>query len=147
MTKDHNLLVTFRKSLIETEYRITAKPSTSGNPMSNTVLERIHQVLVNLVRNFNIFHTQVNKNDPWTGILAAASFVMFSINNTKKGYSPGQLIFGCDMNLPIKHTLDQGLIRQRNQTQINKDNILKNRHRVDHKYKVRDNIILTKQTA
>ena len=40
----------FRKSLIEDEYGITAKLNTSGNPMSNAILERIHQVLGNLVR-------------------------------------------------------------------------------------------------
>ena len=39
----------FRKSLIRMEYGITAKPSTSENLMSNAVLERIHQVLENLV--------------------------------------------------------------------------------------------------
>ena len=44
----------FRKYLIEMEYGITAKPSTSGNPMSNAVLEMIHQVLGNQVRTFNI---------------------------------------------------------------------------------------------
>ena len=32
----------FRKSLIEDEYGIAAKPSTSGNPISNAILERIH---------------------------------------------------------------------------------------------------------
>ena len=31
--------------------------------------------------------------------------------------------------------------------QINKDNICKNRHKVDHNYKVVDNVILTKHTA
>ena len=31
--------------------------------------------------------------------------------------------------------------------QINKDNIHENRHRVDHDYKVGDNVILTKHTA
>ena len=44
----------FRKYLIETEYGITTKPSTSVNPMSNVILKRIHQVLVNPVQNFNI---------------------------------------------------------------------------------------------
>ena len=39
----------FGKSLIEDEYGITEKSRTSGNPMSNSVLERIHQVLGNLV--------------------------------------------------------------------------------------------------
>ena len=33
-----------RKYLIEIEYRITAKPSTSKNPTSNAILEQIHQV-------------------------------------------------------------------------------------------------------
>ena len=44
----------FRECLIEMECRITAKPRTMGNTTSNTVLERIHQVIGNLVRNFNI---------------------------------------------------------------------------------------------
>ena len=38
------------KPLIEMEYTITSKPSTSGNPMSNAVLEKIHQVIKNLVQ-------------------------------------------------------------------------------------------------
>ena len=50
----------FQKSLIETEYRIIAKPSTSGNSMSNMILKWIHQVLGNLVRTFNIQQTYVD---------------------------------------------------------------------------------------
>ena len=42
----------FIKSLIETEYRITSKQSNSGNTTLNAILERIHQVLGNLVRTF-----------------------------------------------------------------------------------------------
>ena len=51
----------FRKPLIETEYRITAKPSTLGNPMSNAILELIHQFPGKLVQNFNIQQTYINK--------------------------------------------------------------------------------------
>ena len=43
--------------------------------------------------------------------------------------------------------MDWELIRQRNQVQINKDNIRKNRHRVDYDYIVGDNIMLTNHTA
>ena len=43
----------FRK-YINGKKGITAKPSTLVNPMYNAVLERIHQVLGNLVRTFNI---------------------------------------------------------------------------------------------
>ena len=62
---------------METEYGITAKPNTSVNPMSNEALERIRQVLGNLVQTFNISNkTYVDKDDPWMVILAAAAFTI-----------------------------------------------------------------------
>ena len=91
---------------------ITAKPSTSGNPMSNVILGWIHQVLGNLVQNFNIQQTYVDKNDPWMGILAEAAFAILSTTSGKKGYSPVKLIFVRDMIPPIKHMVDWELIRQ-----------------------------------
>ena len=51
----------FIKYLIEDEYGITAKPSTSVNPVSNAVLGRIHQVIGNLVRTFNVQRTYIDK--------------------------------------------------------------------------------------
>ena len=83
--------------------------------MSNALLERIHQVLRNLVRTFNISQTYVDKNYPCAGILSAAAFSICSTTNITKGYSPGQLIFGCDMILLIKHEVYWGLICQQKQ--------------------------------
>ena len=115
--------------------------------MSDTLLEQIHQVLENLVRNYNISHTYVYKNNPWLGILTAAYFSIISTTNRQNFYSLGQLIFGRDMILLIKNTVDWELIRHQKQTQVNKYNIHKNRNIVYHNYKVRDNVMLTKQTA
>ena len=132
----------FRKYLIEIEYRITAKPSTSGNPMYNAILERIHHVRGNLVRTFNIFtKTYVDKDDPWTVILAAEAFAIRSTTNREKGYSSDQLIFGHDMILSIKHRVDWELIHQQKQMKINRDNTQ------DNNYKVRDDVMLTNHTA
>ena len=64
----------FRKSLIEMEYRIIAKPSTSGNSMSNAVLERIHKIIGNLVQTFNITQHYIDEYEPRSGILAASEF-------------------------------------------------------------------------
>ena len=91
----------------------------------------------------NISQIYINKDDPWSVILAAASFSILSTTNRQKCYSPAQLIFGRDKILLIEHTVGWELIRQRNQAKMIKDNIHKNRHRVDHKYKVGDNVILT----
>ena len=74
--------------------------------MSSAVLERIHRVIGNLVRTYNISQTYIDEDDPWLGILAAAAFVILSTTNRIKAYSPGQLIFGNDIILPIQHTVD-----------------------------------------
>ena len=100
------------KYLIADEYGITDKPITLGNPTSNAILEWIHQVLGNLVRDFNVHQTYINENDPRKGIWAAAEFSIQSTTSRNIFYSPGQLIFGHDMIIPIKHRVDWGLIRQ-----------------------------------
>ena len=73
----------FRKYLIEDEYRINAKPSTSGNSISDKILERIHQALGNIVRTFDVQQTYVDKNDPCPGILDTATYTIFSTNSRK----------------------------------------------------------------
>ena len=81
--------------------------------MSYAILERIHQVLGKLVQNFDIpTQTCVDKNNPWTVILAAAAFLICLTHNRKKCYSPGQLIFIPDMIILIKHSMDWELICQ-----------------------------------
>ena len=96
----------FRKPLIEMVYRITFKPNTSGNTISNEVLERIHQVLGNIVWTFNKKQTYIDKDYPWTVILAAVESAIHPITNRKKGYSTSQMIFGCDKIIMIKHRVD-----------------------------------------
>ena len=55
------------------------------------------------------------------GILATVEFEIPSKKNSQKFYSPGQLIFVCDMILPITHRVDWELISQQKKTQINRD--------------------------
>ena len=54
------------------EYDIIAKPGTLGNPIFNAILDRIHQVLGNLVQTYNITQTYVDEDDPCLGILPEA---------------------------------------------------------------------------
>ena len=70
--------------------------------------------------------TYVDEDEPWLGILAASEFAIFSTTNRLKGYSPGQLVFGRDIIILIKHNMYWELIRQQKQAQINKYNIHKN---------------------
>ena len=93
----------FRKSLIEIEYGITAKPDTLVDTMSNAVLEQIRQVLGNLVRTFNISQSYVDENYPWMGVFAAAAFAICSTTNIQKGYRR-KLIKIASLKMVIKLT-------------------------------------------
>ena len=115
--------------------------------MFNTISEHIHQVLGNIVRNFNVQQTYLDKNDLWADILDASEFANGSTTSRQKGYSPGQLIFGRDMILPIKHMVDWELIRQRKQTQINRDNSRENKYIVEYDHNIGYKSMLTDHTA
>ena len=52
--------------------------------------------------------------------------------NSLKAYNPVQLLFVSDIILLIKHKVYWGSIRQKNQTQINKDNIFEKSKIGDH---------------
>ena len=63
------------------EYGIPVKPSTLVNPIYDAILKHIHQVIGNLLLTCNITQPYDEKDDPWSGILAAAAFVILSKNN------------------------------------------------------------------
>ena len=92
------------KFLTEKEYRITAKPSSPGNPTSNVILEIIHSVLGSILWTYNIKYTYVYDHDPWSGSLSTA--------NRLKCYNTGKFLFGRDMIIPIKNKVNWGLIRK-----------------------------------
>ena len=83
--------------------------------MSHIVLELIHQVLVNLVRTYNINTTYIDKDDQWLFILTAEAFTIFLTTNGLKYYIPGHLVFGHDIILLVKSTVQKELIFQRKQ--------------------------------
>ena len=75
--------------MIEKEYGINTNPDSSGNPQANAITERIHQVLGNLIRYFNLHDAYVDDAEPWMGILAAAAFaVQATYHRTLKKSGP-----------------------------------------------------------
>ena len=52
----------FKNYLIENKYKIKAKCATTENPKANSILERIHQVIVNLVRTYDLQNNYLDKD-------------------------------------------------------------------------------------
>ena len=53
------------KEMIRYNYGIKNKPITTRNPQANAVIERIHQVLGNMVRFFQLEDQYLDTEDPW----------------------------------------------------------------------------------
>jgi hypothetical protein len=85
---------------------------------------------------------EVDGNDPWASFLASAAFAIRSTYHTTLGASPGQLVFGRDMLLPIKFKAKWAEIKARCQDEIRHNNERENKGRKDHNYKVGDQILL-----
>ena len=97
-----------------------------ANPQVNSILEIIHQVKANLVSKFYLQYNYLEEHGPWSGILAAASFVEKITYNTMLQATPGQMVFGHDMFLNTPFILDWEDIRRRNPKLIDKNIQLEN---------------------
>ena len=125
-------------------YGIKEKPSTSYNPQSNGIIERVHQVLGNALRTFELENAELDTNDPWGHFLSAAAWAIRSTVHTTLDATPGQLVFGRDMLLPIQIKTDWARIRQRKQDVINVNNRKENAKRIEHEYRVGEKVLLEK---
>jgi hypothetical protein len=76
--------------------------TTAYNPQAKGIIERVHLVLADALRTFELQERELDATDPWSSFLASAAFAIRSTYHTTLGASPGQLVFGRDMLLPIK---------------------------------------------
>ena len=68
--------------MIKNDYGIKRKPITVRNPQANAIVERVHQVLGNMVRTFELEDHYLDAKDPWKGIISAVSFAIRSTIHT-----------------------------------------------------------------
>ena len=114
------------------------KKSLAYNPQSNGIVERVHQVLGNMLRTMELEEEELDKKRPFEPFLAAAAYSIRSTYHTTLEATPAELVFGRNMLLPIQFKADWESIRARRQTFINKNNERENKNRLDHQYKVGD---------
>jgi hypothetical protein len=134
------------QSLIKNDYGIKGTPLTIRNPQANAIVERVHQVIRNIIRTFELESNYLDEDDPWKGILSATAFAVRSTFHTSLQSTPGQLVFGRDMIFNIQHIANWEFIKQRKQKTINLNNKKENAKRVQHIYQVGDKVLLHRET-
>jgi hypothetical protein len=77
------------QKMIKEDYGVKAKPITVRNPQANAIVERVHQVIGNIIRTFELENNYLDDNDPRKGILSATAFaVQFTFHTTLQN-TPG----------------------------------------------------------
>jgi len=120
--------------MIEANCGIKIRRITKRNPTANAIVERAHQTIENIIRNFSIANNDdIDDDDLWSGILGAVAFSLRAIVHTTSKAMPMQLVFvsRCHSQHPACSELN--FIRGRKQSLIRKDN----RKRIPYEYKVK----------
>ena len=100
---------------IQDEYGIAKKLITTRNPQANAIIERIHQVVHNMIRTRGIKGLDGLDSDfGWDGVLAAAR----SLVQTTMQATPTQLVFGHDVLLNASFKADWQYIKEQKQKLI-----------------------------
>ena len=134
----------FRQTIINYGLGSGMKPSTTHNPQSNSIVERIHQVLNDMLRTEELEDRELDKAEPFGEVLNAAACAIRCTFHTTSQATPGQLVFGRDMILPIAMRADWQAIQARRQSAIEHNNAVENSNRIEHTYEVGDNITYAK---
>ena len=125
------------------DYGIKARPTTVKKPQANSILERVHQVLGDMLRTKNLVELDFSLEDTWPNILASVAYAIRSTAHTTLGATPAQLVFRRDMVMPLQYIAQWDLIKKSKQEKINYSNTRENSTRVDWDYKVDDLVLIS----
>jgi hypothetical protein len=108
------------------------------NPQSNAPVERVHQVLHNMIVTKDLDGRVFDYIDPWGEILSSVAWAVRASHHSTLNKTPGQLVFGRDMIFNLSTVVDWKTITETKQTQVDRDNLRENARRVTHDYAVGD---------
>ena len=128
-------------TMLERDYDITKKPITVRNPQANSIVERVHLTMGNMLRTYDLPDGETTQ-DQIPGILAAISFGIRSTIHTTMRATPMQLVFGRDSILNVQHLADWKYIQSRKQKMIIKNNIRENAKRTEYVYDLNELVLL-----
>ena len=125
-------------------YGIKRKPTSVKNPQANAILERVHQVIMVMLRTAEIDMADTVDASDIDTFLTNVAWAIRSTYHTVLKASPGAAIFGRDMLFDIPFQADWNKIGDYRQRQTDLNTKRENRTRKDWDYKVGDKVLLWK---
>jgi hypothetical protein len=112
-------------------YGVKRKPTSVKNPQANAILERVHQVIMTMLRTAEIDMADTVAPSDIDTFLTNASWAIRSTYHTVLKASPGAAIFGRDMLFDIPYLADWNKIGDFRQRQTDLNTARENKQRVD----------------
>jgi hypothetical protein len=125
-------------------YGIKRKPTSVKNPQANAILERVHQVIMTMLRTAEIDMAETVTPSDIDTFLTNASWAIRSTYHTVLKASPGAAIFGHDMLFDIPYIADWNKIGDYRQRQTDRNAERENKKRVDYDYQVGGKVLIRK---
>eukprot|EP00957_Ditylum_brightwellii_P157818 12012194-Ditylum_brightwellii.AAC.1 len=120
--------------MIQRDYGVTKCLITARDPQANGIVERIHQTIGNMLRTFRVHSTELDKEDPWLGILGEVMLATRATIHSTSRATPAQLVFGRDAILNVQHEADWAYIKERRDKISSKNNKQENATHRKHEY-------------
>ena len=128
---------------LKNQFGFERKIITTRNPQSNGIIERIHQVVGDMIRTRAIRSKHdLDEHFGFHGVLAAVRDAVRCIVHATTQATPTQLVFGRDALLNISFEADWQYIKQRKQHRIVQNNKAENAKRRDHTYHPGDEVMV-----
>jgi hypothetical protein len=126
-------------------YGIKRMPTTIKNPQANAILERLHQVLGQMLCTSELDMAKTITPDDVNVFLDNTAWAICSTYHTVLKASPGAAIFGRGMLFDIPFIADWNKIGDYRQRQTDLDTARINSKQVDYDYKVGDKVLVTQE--
>ena len=85
---------------------IKPKPITVENPQGNSPVERIDQVVQNMIKTKELDKFVFDYIDPWAEVLSSVTWAIRTLYHSTLNATPAQLVFGRDMLFNIKKDIN-----------------------------------------
>ena len=127
------------------DFDIVPQCTTVENPQANAPVERVHQVIHNMLVTKELDKHLFDYINPWGEFLSSIAWAIRTSYNSSTQATPAQLVFGRDMLFNITKVIDWKLITERKVKQVQKDNNRENSKRIPHEYSVGDKVFRIKR--
>ena len=115
---------------------------TTRNPQANSMVERVHQVIGNMVNVLQLRNVDDLGDLGWSGILSAIRQAVRSTAHTTTRATPTQLVFGRDALLNIGFEANWQCVKDRKQKRIPQNNARENESRIVHQCNIGDRVMV-----